>query len=307
MKLLDQIVDLLTDGDGSLNEALLKTKVLLSTIGQVSLIGWVNDELTGYGKEADAPEYRSVHGRVLGNISNGYYTVRERQPVSLDGTPDGFREHWENWKLTEALGVLEKAVAADNGKNYLSRELPPELLSPLSSMLNTGYHYEKVWSQVELSQVRQILITVRSRLLDFILSLRGEIGDSMSDKEAKAAAAAIDVKSMFAGAVIGDNATFQILGHQNQQRVSNTNLKGDTAALIAELRKHHVEEGDIAALEDAIRTDPPKPETSGHFGPKVKGWIKGMMDKAVDASWNIELGVAGGLLTSALQKYYGLP
>jgi hypothetical protein len=30
-----------------------------------------------------------------------------------------------------------------------------------------------------------------------------------------------------------------------------------------------------------------------------------MLDKAVDASWQIELGIAGNLLTDALKKYYG--
>jgi len=30
-----------------------------------------------------------------------------------------------------------------------------------------------------------------------------------------------------------------------------------------------------------------------------------MLGKAVDATWQIELGIAGGLLTTVIQKYYG--
>jgi hypothetical protein len=41
------------------------------------------------------------------------------------------------------------------------------------------------------------------------------------------------------------------------------------------------------------------------FGPRVREWIKKMISKAVDASWQIELGVAGNLLTDALKAYYG--
>jgi len=41
-----------------------------------------------------------------------------------------------------------------------------------------------------------------------------------------------------------------------------------------------------------------------HFGPKVKAWIKTMLGKAVDLAWQIDVAVAGGLLTNALQTYY---
>lgn len=306
VKLLDEIVDLLMQEDGSLNEALLKTKVLLRTIGQGDLVGWVNDELTGYADRDRVPPYRRLSAQVLGNVHNGWQTVKMRQIVPLGNSPK-FRQQWEVLQMTQGLGVLERVLNDDDGDHYLSAEMPPELLPRLSELLSSGFHFEKVWAQVEIAQVRQLLIEVRSRLLDFILDLRDEIGSSTSDQEAKSAAAKIDVGSMFAGAVIGDNATFQIMGHQNQQRVSNTNLKGDSAALIAELRKHNMADGDIAALEDAIRADPAELDSAGQFGPKVKDWMKAMMTKVVDASWSIELGVAGGLLTSALQKYYRLP
>lgn len=306
MKLLDDIVELLMNESGSLNEALLKTKVLLRTIGQNDLVGWVNDELTGYPNVDSVPPYRKLHARVLGNISNGWQTVAQAHLVPLTNLPEDFREYWEVQEMTEALGVLEKMVIGDDGGKHLSRTMPPEFLPMLSELVNSGFHFERIWSQVELSQVRQLLIEVRSRLLDFILELRGKIGDSMSDNDAKSAAALIDVPSMFAGAVIGDNATFQIGGSQNQQRVSNRNVKGDENALTAELRSHGVAENDLVALNTAISTDPTVPVVNGQLGPAVKGWMKSMMDKAIEASWNIELGVAGGLLTSALQRYYGI-
>jgi hypothetical protein len=305
MKLLDDIVELLMNESGSLNEALLKTKVLLRAIGQNELVGWVNDELTGYRDLSSVPPYRKLQARVLGNISNGWHTVARSQLVPLTNLPEEFREYWEAQEMTEALGVLEKMVSGDDGDKHLSRAMPPELLSMLGGLLSSGFHFEKIWSQVELPQIRQLLIEVRSRLLDFILELREKIGDSMSDNDAKSAAALIDVQSMFAGAVIGDNATFQIGGSQNQQRVSNRNVKGDGNALATELRSRGVAEDDIAVLNEAIRTDPAA-TADGQFGPAVKSWIKRMMGKAIDASWNIELGVAGGLLTSALQRYYGI-
>jgi hypothetical protein len=41
------------------------------------------------------------------------------------------------------------------------------------------------------------------------------------------------------------------------------------------------------------------------FGQEVNNWIKKMLGKAVDGSWNIPVGTAGLLLTNAIASYYG--
>ena len=47
MRLLDEIIELLSDRKGSLTDALLKTKVLMHKIGHQELAEWVNNELNG--------------------------------------------------------------------------------------------------------------------------------------------------------------------------------------------------------------------------------------------------------------------
>ena len=61
----------------------------------------------------------------------------------------------------------------------------------------------------------------------------------------------------------------------------------------------------MAELKTAVASDEGKVDVvNKSFGPAVKVWITKMMQKAVEASWQIELGVAGGLLTEALKAYY---
>jgi hypothetical protein len=43
--LIDEIIALLSAGEGKTTEALLKTKILLHQIGKKALVGWVNNEL----------------------------------------------------------------------------------------------------------------------------------------------------------------------------------------------------------------------------------------------------------------------
>ena len=55
MKLVDELVDLLSDESTSLSAALLKTKVLLHKIGHKELVEWVNHELNGYEDKDSLP------------------------------------------------------------------------------------------------------------------------------------------------------------------------------------------------------------------------------------------------------------
>jgi hypothetical protein len=301
MKLLDDIVDLLMREDGSLNEALLKTKVLLHKIGQSELVGWVNDEINGYNETEAIPSYRRLRARVMGNIFNGRFRYTN-QNLPLGHLKPHIRDFLVEAPLGSSLGVLETLVG--DGKHSLKTPTPAELLSVLGDGYQGGYLVESAWSQLEQSQVRQVLIEVRSRLLDFILALQSEIGETMSETEVKEAASKLDVPGMFHGAVLKGNVTV-LVGNHNTQTVHITNTKGDMDALIAELTRNNVAQEDIVALTAAINDDPP-PTAGGQYGPAIRTWIKRMLDKAIEASWNIELGVAAGLLTSVLQRYYGL-
>ncbi|MQA22793.1 AbiTii domain-containing protein [Rugamonas rivuli] len=303
MKLLDDIVDLLMREDGSLQEALLRTKVLLHKIGQQTLVDWVSSELTGYARTDQLPDYRCVRGRVYGNISDGY-NVYKRTLIPIMHLSEQQRDYLEGDGMRQALGVMEKLLATATSTSSLAIPIAPEFNQSMAGSLATGCYVEQAWAQTEMSQVRQVLIEVRSRLLDFILTLQGEIGATVSVEDAKQATAGMDVQGMFTGAVLKGNVTV-LVGNHNHQSVQITTTKGDMAALVAELKRHNVTDEDTDALTAAIRNDP-TPTVAGQYGPATQGWMKSMMNKAIEASWNIELGIAGGLLTSALQRYYNL-
>lgn len=274
---------------GSLNEALLKTKVLLHRIGQKELVSWVNDEINGYDDDKVVPPYRQLRARVLGNISNVRYRYSNYTLPTMH-LEEHIREFLQNSPMGQALSVLE--TYAGGGQNSLKRPTPPELLYALGQGIQ-GYSVESAWSEIQQSQVRQILVEVRSRLLDFVLALQDEIGESMTDEDAKKATSGLDVAGMFHGAVLGDNVTI-LVGNNNHQQVQITNAKNDAVSLAAELRKQGVSDVDIRALDVALSEDP-VPTTAGEFGPAVRSWMSRMFAKAADGSWNISLAVAGGV------------
>ncbi len=75
MKLINDVIGVLSDGDGSLTEALIKTKVVLHKIGHKELVDWVNNELNGYSDTDQVPPYRILQAQVLANIANNGVSV----------------------------------------------------------------------------------------------------------------------------------------------------------------------------------------------------------------------------------------
>lgn len=302
MQLLKDLVTLLSDKDGSLTDALLKTKVLMHRIGHKELAEWVNDELNGYTTDRPVPDYRVIPTRLYGDVSN---IVWQQKAAHLP-TAHLDKEIQERFcieRLRQSVQVLEQLSKANDS---LSRPVKPELYGLLAKgAIEPSFHIDRAWVQFEPTQIVNVLIEVRSRLLDFTLNLEGELGDVEEDNM-KEAAKSIDAPGMFASAVFGDNVTV-VIGNGNETTITNTVKKGDFTALARAFKETGVSETDIAELQAAVGDDDVKvvAETK-QFGPRVKAWMGKMSTKAIDGAWSIGIGAAGNLLADALGSYYGL-
>ncbi|MFA5920731.1 MAG: hypothetical protein WC856_05515 [Methylococcaceae bacterium] len=302
MKLIDEIVEMLSSDERKLTDALFKTKVLLHKIGHKELIEWVNHELNGYPEEEAVPPYRILPAQVLANASNGAWQLTSH-PIPLAHLEKDYRNALESAKMDQPLAVLEKFTEKDTG--HLQRTIPMEANGLLGKGMGNGYHISSAWCDIQVSGVIQILTQVRSRLLDFVLELSEKFAGELNEDEVKERGSAFDAENLFNNTIFGDNTTI-VVGSSNKQNVKNTNLKGDFNALKSTLQSNGVSEGDIQLLDDAIKEDERTlDKNENEFGPAVKSWLQSMLSKAVDASWQIELGVASSLLATALNNYYG--
>ena len=298
MKLLNEIVELLSHQDGSLTDALLKTKVLMHRIGHVELVGWVNDELNGYPVEKEVPEYRVIQSKLIGHLQNSAWS-HSNVMLPTGHLEDKFKKYFHESKMRESISVLEKHASSTQG--HLTVSVPPEFHRLIDDVIGGGFGVTRMWIQMEPTQVLHCLTEIRSRLLDFVLGLQDELGE-VDESNLKEAAKSIDAPTMFQNMVVGDNATI-VIGNQNTTNVTNTIQQGDWASLADTLKQNGVSEEDVEELNRAIADDGPLTAEQG-FGPSVKDWMKKMWTKAVDTSWSIELGIAGNLLSDALKAYY---
>jgi len=302
MKLISEIIDILSSDTGKLSDALIKTKVLLHNVGHKELVPWVNSELNGYPDVDSVPEYRVLPAQVLVNASNGAYRVTSHH-IPMGHLDEKHREDLETARMDQSLAVLEKFTEDDDG--HLQAHIPMESYGILGKGLGNSYQIESAWCEISNASVLQILIQVRSRLLDFVLELNDQFPSELDEEQVKERIGSVDTENLFNSAIFGDNTTI-LVGSSNTQTVSNVNIKGDFNALAKTLENNGVSDADISALKDAIDQDSTVINNdSKEFGPAVKLWLQRMLSKAVEASWNIELGIASSLLATALNSFYG--
>ena len=301
MKLIDEIIDLLSSSNPSVENALFKAQVLAHRLGESELAQWVEYELKGYPKDADLPSYRIVPLTILGNASNEVYRFSE-QPLPLMHLDKAMRDKLDTKHLTQSIAVIEGWCKEDRD---LSVVIAPEFYAYLNKGLGNGYKVERAWGKPSMGAMLQVVAEVRSRLLEFALKLSDKLPEEARREDMKQISQDAQVGDIFRTSVFGDNTTI-VVGSGTIQNVTNSVVKNDIESLAKVLRDHHVAEEDIQSLRVAIQEDASSTDIEPHsFGPKVRTWIGGMVAKAGSASWKIGIGAAGSLLATAIAAYYG--
>jgi hypothetical protein len=216
---------------------------------------------------------------------------------------EDIRLKFERYEARESISALE--TLSQNDAKGLSIPIPPEFYGVLSKPLSNGFQVQRAWRAIATGQLPHILTQVRSRLLDFVLELSEKVEEEMTEEDIKRVGSSPDTASMFNHAIFGNNTTV-LVGDHSRQTVINRIAGGDFDAMRLLLQERGVGLADIDELWSAIQSDANADDVSAkRFGPRVRNWMKGMLSKAVDTSWQIEIGIASNLLTDALRAYYG--
>ena len=157
---------------------------------------------------------------------------------------------------------------------------------------------------VSTTNLVAILNAVRNTILKWSLSLeqQGILGEGMRFSNEEKAIAMTNQNIHIANfqGVLGDISGSAIA--QNLEMAVNA---GDFKSLKQKLAEAGIEESDLAALQEALATDP-RPSDTKKLGPQVSTWIGTMMSKAASGTWKITLDTASKLLPLAIAAYYGL-
>jgi len=307
MKLISDIINELVDSEKAISSPLLKTKVLASRLESKELLNWVNQELNGFEKSVDVPEYRKFGCNVIGDYINGRMKYT-KQPVALVGLGEEIENLFSSINFMQSITSLEN-LAKGNKSGTLeipfSAEMVNKIQNNIISMGNPYFQLINARKQVSVNAVVEIISIVRNRLLDFMLKVDSQFGNLTEIEELKTKTN--ELSKIMSQTIINTSGDGNIIntGNEAEIKAKIKITKGNTEELEKQLNEIGVDQSNTKDLLNIIDSEAPNYE-SQKFGSKVNSWIQTMVGKALDGSWNIGVGAAGTLLAEAIKKYYGM-
>lgn len=178
--LLQQVIDDLLDPNLSLEAPLLKLNYFARLIKNENLQKFTDLEINGY-KEAELPKYRLGRAQLMVKFQAGYYEHTRELPISM--IEKSYREQMEYVPVSEGIKVLESMAAkTNNGTDMLSVRVPLEYIhliqEPTAKLYKSNTRVVVTGATILTNSniVTQILSTVRSRLLAFVMEIGEEFG-----------------------------------------------------------------------------------------------------------------------------------
>ncbi|MBN4994706.1 hypothetical protein JY438_02830 [Stenotrophomonas maltophilia] len=300
MNLAAEIVATLAKEKADLVDALVKTRILASRLGNKSLADWCRLELSGYPIEVDVPSYRKISLTPVATIANGFNRQANR-PLPLGHLTPEQREHFTKSSVRQGVSAIQSWVGKEVGEHF-----PVDQSLLFRSILPPGWFIENLMGRPPLGAYEQIIVEIRARLLEFCLEVQDALPADDSDAKPITPEMNDKITNLLNGSVIGNNNVFQF-GQDNVATVSYGFAAGDLASLIQVLKQSGVGDHDAGELAEAIESDGDEPSQKKQLGPRVRAWFGEMLAKAANETWKISVTAAVSLLAGTLGAFYGFP
>ena len=299
MGLLDEIRDDLVNESMGLSNTLRKAKILASRLGVPEFREWLQFELNGYPGADKAPQYRRHRPINMGTFHGPFQSQMKNVVLPTYSLPDWAKDFAENLVFLDGVGHLEGMLAEES--DSFSRKWPQELLMVARKYikLSGGMVLVDAWQPIPNHMVSGVLDKIKNVLLDFTLDMQeNEVGlkDVKTDVEKRQA-----VRNLFHFNIYGGQNV--VAGGENVHQEGTLVHEGNRRSLLKHFRERGISEGDLDELKEATSSERHAPK--GQLGPKVGGWVGGMVAKASSGVWKVSVETASKVLMEALKSYYG--
>lgn len=283
--------------DSDIIEVLLTAKMIAVKLGLKDLSEWMEYEIDGYPGDINVPEYRTGQGIIrYWDQYRGWQNIQYRNvPASIITTVQAF-------SLGESISSMQD-VDSEDGMCRLA--VPPRLVELILKGQETPS--EICWF-FSANKLKHIVTTVRNKILNWSLELEAKgilgMGLLFTQSERDAAPMTVNNTNIFNGAV--NNAGAIGAGNNGDIHQQNSISAGDITALERELKKHGLDDNDVAELKQIIAQSP-KPTSKEGVEKGFGGWMGNMIGKAYSGGLKIAGAAAPVILTNALCHYYSIP
>lgn len=159
-------------GGTSISDILLKTKIFASKRNDQELLDWVSNELSGYKNRP--PDYRILTSGLRIKVFVPYRgESRIEFPIEIVKN-EQIRERLSKMPFHDSIEVIESLCkdANSDGDGTISMHVPVGVYSYFSEFINGDI--QDAYQYVPVSAVRQMLVSVKTLLIDFLLKVSNE-------------------------------------------------------------------------------------------------------------------------------------
>jgi hypothetical protein len=173
MSLLRQIQDAAIDSSIDLPTLLRKCKVLAARLGNEDFKRWIDNELVGYDRKEDLPEYRVLNVNSKGHFGGAFGSGLRNADIPLSCVPKDFREKLGHSYMMQPVAAIASLVSNKNN-GTLQEPWNPDLVAHFGQKIYEHMVCMQAWKVIPASALVAALDSVRTRVLNFVLEIEAQ-------------------------------------------------------------------------------------------------------------------------------------
>lgn len=302
MGLVTDIVNGAVDDGVKLATLLRKLLIVGDNLDNESLKKWVLHELNGYDTIDQLPPYRTMDITAKGQFLSIAGQMND-QPIPSAVLKEEHRWWAEKAYLLNAIASFEALVEDDSSDGRVITEWPANMTAYYSNAFKGGWTLNRAWQEIPTNAIRGMLDNVRTRILQFALELKREVGeDELSSDSASPEKVNNAVQTFIYG---GQNIISPSIAGDVQVIGQQVVVQGDFFSLSSALEAIGVAAQEVSELEAAITDDRAGGADHG-YGDRVKGWLAKAGGYVAKEGGAAAVDVAKAAITSAVSAYLGI-
>jgi hypothetical protein len=264
----------------TLNQALMRAKLIAFEINNDDFKNWINKELNGYDNGDKLPDYRIIPCDIFAVMEA--YGQRKTVPYDLTNIDKDLDGKIYKMEVQQSVSIIENGLK-DTDEVYGYQDLPIQIVQMLREMSDNNF-IVSVKRRIQLSQSQHILNLTKQKLIDTLLEL-DQAFPNLQDNFKNTKENKEKTSTIINNHIYGENASSAIgVGENIDQKISNV-YNQKIERVLSDLKSLGVPEEDIIEVQEIVSKETDKVK----LGKRLMSWAGKMANKAVEKGIELQI------------------
>lgn len=266
----------------TLNQALMRAKLIAFEINNDDFKNWISKELNGYQNGDKLPDYRIIPCDIFAVLEG--YGQKKMIPYDLTEIDKDLDGKIYNMEVQQSVSIIEDGLK-DTDEVYGYQDVPIQMVQMLREMSNNKF-IVSVKRRIQLSQSQHILNLTKQKLIDTLLDL-DKAFPNLQDNYQNTEENKEKTSTIINNHIYGENASSAIgVGDNINQKISNI-YNQNIKRVLSDLKEMGVPEEDIIEVGEIVAKETDKAK----LGKRLMTWAGKMANKAIEKGIDIKVPV----------------